>query len=181
VETVKEKIILADDPRSAEYRTNIEGWVSRHGKFYGTDEFLARWDGSTHKACDKCGALYAKNSYCRPCSEKRKDDKFAAMPEIEWDGKAMLYSQLHDEYFSDMDAANEYADEHEIDPAEMQLIICAPNYVPTLESDFCDGYLPDDNDDLPQAVADAMDDFNKAVHGIVLSWSPGKFRLKVTG
>jgi len=42
------EIIKYDSPDSAKYVKNIEGWVSKNGKFFGKDEHIARWDGCTH-------------------------------------------------------------------------------------------------------------------------------------
>ena len=60
--------------------------------------------------------------------------------------------------------------------ADLRLVICEPNYVRQLEPDYCCDELPDDGD-VPDEVAEAMEAFNTAVAGIVLSWSPGKKAL----
>ena len=44
----KEKVMYdADD--IVEYRTNIEGWVDKNGRFWGKDENMARYHICTHK------------------------------------------------------------------------------------------------------------------------------------
>lgn len=82
------KIIMEDSPEAASIKT-VTGWVSSTGRFWGDDERMARFDGSTHKRCD-CGAVIAHRSYCRACSDRKEAEKWEAMPEAEWDGVAML-------------------------------------------------------------------------------------------
>jgi hypothetical protein len=60
----------------------------------------------------------------------------------------------------------------------MRLVICTPNYVRPLEPDYCSDDLAEDCD-VPNKVEEAMDAFNAAVAGIVLSWSPGKTALEL--
>ena len=45
----KQVIIMEESPEAAEYRTDISGWVSCNGNYYGKDERMARYDGATHK------------------------------------------------------------------------------------------------------------------------------------
>lgn len=99
------------------------------------------------------------------------------MPTVEWDGVAMIYSDSRDKYYSSPDDA--YDDiEEDGDISEMRLIVCVPNYVRPLEGDYCCDEMSEDGD-IPNAVEEAIDAFNKAVEGIILSWSPGKFRLDI--
>ena len=60
-----EKIVMYDSPEAATYRTDIKGWVSRDGHFYGDNgpsaEHGARWSGCTHMNC-KCGTSMRKES-----------------------------------------------------------------------------------------------------------------------
>lgn len=185
-------IILPSDPIAAKLVT-VTGWQSRDGRFYGSDERLARWAGSTHVPCDDCGAPTPTRSYtvCSECRSKREVERYDAMPKDEWDGVQMLFSQSADKYFSDIDEAYEFAvedlDESEVVDEDnnadrvkwldtLMLVLCEPNRVRSLDSDhFCED-LPEDGD-VPSEVEQAVDIFNEAVKGIVLSWSPGKKRL----
>ncbi|EKB5404420.1 hypothetical protein OOP60_004875 [Salmonella enterica] len=46
----KEKIVMMDSDEAASIRT-LTGWVDRQGRFWGNDEYQARWCGATHRKC----------------------------------------------------------------------------------------------------------------------------------
>jgi len=175
-------IVMIDGPEAAQYRTDIKGWVSRTGNYYGdtpSGERAARYDGCTHVPCRNCSAAIPKGyTICGNCSARKDAERYAAMPRAEWDGKAMLYSEAMDEFYQDLDAAS---DDLEFITTlktleELRLVICEPVYVRPLDIDYFADDLPEDGD-LPEAVCEAMAAFNVVVRGIVLSWEPGKFAL----
>ena len=43
-------VIMYDSPEAASIKT-ITGWVSSAGRFWGDNEHMARYDGSTHMKC----------------------------------------------------------------------------------------------------------------------------------
>jgi hypothetical protein len=176
---MSKQIVMRDSPEAAQYRTDLKGWVSRDGFYFGDGpqgESAARYAGCTHVACDRCGAPTTKGyTQCRDCRELTYIAKYEAMPRAEWDGKAMLYSEARDQYYSTPDDAAEDLEEDQT-LADLRLVICEPNYVRQIESDYCCDDLPEDGD-VPDDVAEAMEAFNEAVAGIVLSWSPGKKAL----
>ena len=47
----EKQIIMEDSPEAASIQT-VTGWVSRTGRFWGNDERMARFDGSTHNRRD---------------------------------------------------------------------------------------------------------------------------------
>lgn len=174
-----ETIVMYDSQEAAQYLTGIWGWVDRHGIYYGYGpeaELTARYAGCTHKPCAKCGQptekMYASCNACRRLAEIAR---YGAMPRAGWDGKAMVYSEARGEFFDSPDDAAEAIDEDET-LADLRLVICEPVYVTPLESDYCSDDLPEDGE-LPDAVWEAMQAFNAAVAGIVLSWAPGKYAL----
>lgn len=172
---MENKIVMRDSPEAAQYRTDLKGWVSRDGFYFGDGpqgERKARYSGCTHVPCDRCGAPTPRGyTQCRDCRELTYIAKYEAMPRAEWDGKAILYSEARDQYYSTPDDAAEDLEEDQT-LADLRLVICTPNYVRQIEADYVCDELPEDGD-VPDAVADAMEAFNKAVAGIVLSWSPG--------
>jgi hypothetical protein len=174
---MSEEIIMFDSPDAATYRTDIKGWVSRNGIFYGeNNERTARYSGCTHVACSVCGTPTTKHyTKCDKCRSMAAIDRYLAMPAAQWDGATMLYSDARDEYYIDLEAVYDSIEEGEsID--DLRLIICEPNYARQIEEDyFCDEMTEDG--DLPDEVTDAMEAFNEKVAGVVLSWSPGKTRL----
>lgn len=170
-------MVMFDSPEAASIRT-VTGWVSRTGQWWGDDERAARYGGCTHRPCEKCGQPAERMySACEACREKSAAERFAAMPRKPWDGSAMLHSEATGRYYSDPADAYDDLDEGQ-SLEELGLVICEPNTV-TLESDHWSDLFPDDADDTPEWLQDAIDVFNETVRGKVLSWSPGKFRLLI--
>lgn len=180
-----DKIIMLDSPEAAQYKTDIKGWVSAKGTYFGEDyaaEMAARLDGCTHIKCDSCGEIAKKlyNKRCMRCRELRIIEEYKAMPKIEWDGKTMLYSDLLDQYYSSLaEAAEDLEDSQTLD--DLRLIICEPNYVRPLGLDyFCNELADEDEyDDIPPEIIRSMNVFNASVAGIVISWSPGNVALEL--
>ena len=176
---MSKQIVMRDSPEAAQYRTDLKGWVSRDGFYFGDGpqgERTARYAGCTHVPCERCDAPTPKGyTQCRGCRDLIYIAKYEAMPRAEWDGKALLYSEARDQYYSTPDDAAEDLEEDQT-LADLRLVICEPNYVRQLEPDYCCDDLPEDGD-VPDDVAEAMEAFNEAVAGIVLSWSPGKKAL----
>jgi len=178
----KEPMILDTSDEAASIKT-VTGWVSRTGRFWGNDERMARYDGSTHKQCE-CGAV-AEKSYirCDSCRAKGEIERFKARPIQPWDGETFLYSDAHDKYFQDLesllDHLSDYDDDDKYTLADLRLIICEPNIAREVESDhWCDD-LPEDGD-LPSEMAEALRVFNEVVkRAPPLSWSPGKYAADV--
>lgn len=176
---MENKIVMSDSPDAAQYRTDLKGWVSRDGFYFGDGtqgERAARYAGCTHVPCSQCGAQTPRGyTMCRACRDVASIAKYEAMPRAEWDGKAMIYSEARDRYYnSPDDAADDLEDGETL--ADLRLVICTPNYVCHIEPDYCCADLPEDGD-VPAEVEEAMAAFNEAVAGIVLSWSPGKVAL----
>ena len=171
---MSDEIVMSDSAEAATYRTDISGWVSRDGRFFGDDERLARWSGCTHCPCSECGAMTSKHrTICDPCHAKREDANYAAMPTKEWDGDTPLYSHKDDKYF--FGDVLEYCEDEDRKPEDLQLVICEPAYGRPIDSDyFCDE-LPEDGE-VPDVIAVAMQALNKAIKEAgPLSWLPGKY------
>lgn len=176
---MNDTIVMSDSPEAAQYRTDLKGWVSRDGFYFGDGpqgERTARYAGCTHVPCSQCGTATPKGyTMCRGCRDLAYTAKYEAMPRAEWDGNAMVYSEARDRYYNSPDDAADDLDDSET-LADLRLVLCTPNYVRQLEPEFCCDDLPDDGD-VPAEVEEAMAAFNEAVAGIVLSWSPGKLAL----
>ena len=181
--SVSEEIILPDDPRAAILDT-ITGWVSRDGRFYGTDERIARYAGSTHARCQDCGVTCSKTwLVCPACREKRDIEKHAKRETRPWDGVCMLYSEALDEYFSEPGEILERLEEDEIDlsPSDLRIVLCEPNYPRALEpADYYCDELPEDGD-VPDEIAEAFAVLAATLEKCgPLSWSAGKFALDIS-
>lgn len=180
-----EHIILQDSQEAANYRDDLRGWVSRSGHFFGDNQWseqAARYDGCTHTKCSKCREPTPKGyAVCKQCRDAADLERYRSMPRAKWDGEAMLYSERLDKFYGDPlhaldDLDYEYTSSKEIDEA-LRLVICEPVYVRPLDDSYCIDQLPDDGD-MPDEVLAAMEAFNAAVKGIVLSWEPGKTALE---
>lgn len=178
--THKEKtVVLYDSNESASIKT-VTGWVSRIGRFWGDDEHMARFDGSTHRKCNGCGEMVSHQSYCRVCSDKRSEDMFLAMPRVKWDGTSMIYSDSRDRYYSDPAEALEEVLEEGETLEDLRLIICVPEYLHQLDSETWVDDLPEDGE-LPSEVDAALDALNMAIREAGPScWRPGKVALDLT-
>lgn len=173
-------IVYPDSENAARYVKNVEGWVSRNGLFFGnlsTSESAARYDGCTHTKCKNCGSAVKKGYLsCDACIDKREIEKYARMPRVEWDGKAMIYSPVTEDYYASPDDAEDSLEDGQSIEC-LRLVVCDPNFV-YLRSDYFDSVMPDDGD-MPTPVLAAIDAFNESVKGIVVSWHPGSKALKV--
>ena len=88
----KEKVML-DSPEAATFRTDIKGWVSRDGIFYGDkpdSERIARWAGCTHRKCEDCGADSPKSyTICEKCRTNKRDGVYAGREDKDWDAESV--------------------------------------------------------------------------------------------
>lgn len=181
-----EKIIRPDSPEAATYRTDICGWVSRDGMFYGdgpSNERTARYAGSTHSLCDDCGALCPKHYVrCDACQNKRKIARYAALPRQAWDGTGMLYSDALDEYFDGLDGIyDRLADDPDITLDDLRIQLCKPNHASMIDGDHWADDLPEDGE-IPAELQAAIDELNEVIAGLPpLSWSPAEIALDTTG
>jgi hypothetical protein len=172
----EQQIILADSAEAASIKT-VTGWVSRTGRFWGDDERMARYDGSTHHKCEKCGSLVENRSYCQPCHEAKKIGEWASMPRATWNGTDLLYSHAADVYFHALDSLADYCHDNDCTPESLRLAICVPNYAHEIDpSDFFSDDMAEDGD-LPSDLQEAFDALNAVIRqrSTPLSWSPGKF------
>ena len=161
----EKEMVLNTSPEAASIQT-VTGWVSRDGRFWGDDERMARYDGCTHVACNKCGEPVEKGWLaCRKCRDQADTDRYNAMPRKPWDGN-MVYSQARDRYYQDPGDAEDELEEGET-LADLQLVLCEPNYGRKLDPDhFCDELPDDDEGELPDILYDAIDAFNAAVEKV---------------
>lgn len=167
--------IFPESEEAAKFVTGISGWVDRDGRFWGADECMARYSGSTHRHCD-CGAIISKNSYCKACVRSREIEKYQNAQKIEWDLKTPLYSQVRDEYISNYsDLINLMEECLVTDPADLELFICEPVKLGEIQSDYWVDDLPEDGE-LPAEVESALEEFNAVIlESEPVSWTPGKF------
>lgn len=171
-----ETMILIDSDEVAKYGT-VEGWISRHGRFYGDCERAARHDGCTHVYCEYCNSPIPKRglTICNDCKEKKQIERYNAMPRKAWDRETPIYSEEHDEYFFSEDELGYFIEEHKCSIESLRLIICEPNRLRKLDDSFFDDDLPD-GEELPEDLGRAIDNLNAVIDMLPpVSWSPSKY------
>lgn len=177
--SASEAVRLYDAPDLVERRT-VTGWVDRNGRFWGDDEHMARACSATHRRCRGCADAVPINSLvCRTCYEREQIARYEAMPRREWDGSGMIYSEANEQYYSSLAEADDDLAEGQT-LASMRLVICDPQYLRAVDTDYWEDAYPDGcgSEMLPDAVSDALAALNEAIKGAgPISWAPGKFAL----
>ena len=99
----KKEIVMFDDPKLVQYRTDIEGWTGPDGLYHGkgkVGEERARYANSTHKKCE-CGGIMSKGwSRCETCRENRRNINFNKLEAIEWDGSSLMCLHSSETFFN---------------------------------------------------------------------------------
>jgi hypothetical protein len=172
------KIMYHND--EAAQKVTVTGWLSRRGHFYGDNEHLARWDGCTHLICG-CGAEMERSyTSCAACRDKKRLENYEAMPFKEWDGQTPLTLYDDDEYFWEEDGLLDHCEMNEINPEDLRLVICKPNYAWEIDDDDYRDILAKDHtlaDTYPE-LADDIEKVNELIRKkeMPLSWGAGKYR-----
>ena len=160
-------MIMYDSDEAAQIRT-VRGWVSSDGKFWGDNEHLARFSGSTHEKCETegCENLVEKRLFytvCDECRDAAKVKKFDSYPTVPWDGETPLMLYDSDIFFFDSDSILYFCEENEMDPVELKVLLCNPVPYPRFDIDnFLAGVMSEDGD-IPEEVIDAADKLNSAL------------------
>lgn len=166
--------IMYDSPEAASIQT-VTGWVSRTGHFWGNDEHMARYDGSTHRVCKENPdhGVHATNNYCEKCHDERIEAKWAAMPRREYDGSPVVVFDS-DTYFFDEDSLIDWLRDNDIKPADARLVFCKPNYPRQIDPyDHFTDDLPEDGE-VSATLAEAFDALNKVIAAEPpMSWIQG--------
>ena len=171
----EDKVVMYESPEAASIQT-VTGWVDPSGRFWGKDEHMARYCGSTHRQCANNPAhpIHATNGWCNDCHAESRVAKFEAMPKRVWAGEAITEYD-GDRYFFDEEDLRDYLLDHELDPRDLKLVFCTPNYPSEIDpSDhFCDD-LPEDGEINDDQLLAAFDLLNEMIRKCPpLSWSPG--------
>jgi hypothetical protein len=172
----EEIVVMYESPEAASIQT-VTGWVGADGRFWGGDEHMARFCGSTHRKCPKNPehSIYAKNSYCRTCDDESRAAKFAAMPRRIWAGEPIT-DHDGDQYFFNEEQLRDYILEYDIDVVDLKLVFCTPNMPREIDpTDYFSDDLPEDGEINDSQLLAAFDLLNEMISKSgPLSWSPGK-------
>ena len=174
-----EKIILKDSPEAATYWTDITGWVSRGGRFFGDGpgaENSARWAGCTHVTCPDCGEVIERDFVrCKKCREAFAEKRYLARESRRWDGETPLYSEVADRFFFYEHELNDYCEEYECTPASLRLLLCKGEWLSSIDPDYWADELPEECE-LPPAVEEALEALNQAIKEVgPMSWGPTEY------
>jgi len=186
-----EKQVLYNSDEAAYYKTDISGWVSGRGYFFGDkkdSEHMARYDGCTHVECKYCGEP-ARKPYtaCEVCLEDQRIKRYFKRELVEYDGKSMLYSETLDKYFHDLDDVFDYIydeyGENGVTDKDLCLLLCEPVFLRHLDEDYWYDCFPTDGDyeyELPSEVLEAIENLNKVLSDVPPpSWTPGSKRISI--
>ncbi|MFI8479684.1 hypothetical protein ACIGCM_03845 [Pseudomonas sp. NPDC078700] len=172
----EEKVIMYDSPAAAQLVT-VTGWKSADGRFFGDNEDLARFAGSTHRACknNPYHPPHRTNGWCDLCHQENRNAKFSAKPTKLWEGEPLV-SFDDDLYFFDEDSLIDHIVDHDLEIADMRLCICEPNMPSEIDpEDYFIDDLPEDGEIRDQDMLAAFELLNETIRKAEpLSWSEGK-------
>jgi len=180
----EEKEIMYESDEAATFKTDISGWISSTGRFWGKDERAARYDGSTHHI-GECGHKTERPyTRCSSCRDQMDIERYKSLPEIPWDGTTPLCLWNDDKYFFDEDDISQYCEDNEIESIDLQLCLCNPNHYTEVDVDAIapeDVATEDYDGDLPKVIQDALDALNNVIkeYKDPFTWSQGKQRVTV--
>lgn len=177
---MRTSVVRYDSPEAATYKTGIEGWVSRDGHFYGKDEHMARWAGCTHLICKDCGQEHPRNSWCQPCHNRKRQEKFLAFPEIPYaEAEYPLCVFDDDRFFWDEVELLDYMADLD-DPDTLQIVTTKPGHLHLIDADIWSDDLPEDGK-LPDEVARKVDELNAAIRAAgPVAWWAADNRVDIT-
>jgi ribosomal protein L40E len=167
-----ELVVLPNSPDAASLQT-VSGWVSRSGHFFGANERLARYDGSTHSICTGCGAKAPKSyTLCDTCRDAEETARWNKREIVEWDGTTPFCLDDGSKYFFDIDDFFDWFDDGSFDdgfkPEDVRLLLCVPVFFKQVDTEywndaFSDDDLESDHNPLPAEIAKALVEFNKVI------------------
>lgn len=137
----KEKIVMMDSDEAASIRT-LTGWVDRQGRFWGNDEYQARWCGATHRKCKNKPEehpIHSTHGYCEECHRESRQAKFAEM-EIESSVNDAAIIELKQQYSRLQEARYDTPAVKDV-IAERQRQQSTEGWTPEHDDEHCDGEL----------------------------------------
>lgn len=174
---MEKKEIRYDSPEAAIYKTDIKGWVSADGFYYGKDEHMARWRSCTHVKCESCDNYVSKTwTKCEACRNAASIERYKALPYLEWDRQTPLCIWNDDRYFFSEDDLIEYLEENEMQGNDLMLVLCSAMEYREIDEGYfgCDAH---EDWEAPKELAEAIDKLNKIVKELPPhSYTAGKIR-----
>lgn len=183
----KENIILAEDAEALIELVNLEAWKVNEQKYFVKKEKAIEFV-TTHKKCE-CGDLMDKyRSKCHKCQSdewsKQSHERYLKKPFKEWNGEDILCIFDDGVFFEDESDIQDYLDSNDMEIEELQLCICEPNQLPTIDYDeMCVDIMPENVDDLSRLCPEVLkkvDELNEFIKNHKpISWTEGHYRTTV--
>lgn len=174
------KELIFPDSEKAAKKVTVEGWVSRNGRFYGSDEYIARYDGSTTRHCEKCGKPTREKYFllCDECRLVKDTETYLSYPEVDWDGETVLYSERLDSFFYEPYDVFDATRSYELTVEDLRLVVCEPEYYRTIDPYE---FYSFEEDMLPKEIVEAFEVLNDAIDKCKepSTWVPLKKRVSV--
>jgi len=178
-----DKTVMYDLPEAAE-QVSLILWKSLDGRVF-RHEHDARYASCTHRPCYACGSPAEKAyTHCRGCRDLLDLERWQNRPLVEWDGSPVYSDGLHRWFDSPADAvdyvdAEDWDEDREIDE-RLMLRNSKPVTVQELDESHWAGNYPEEHEDHgPDWLVAAINAFNDAVRGKVLSFEVGPNRVAV--
>ena len=177
-----EKIILEKDVILPEKETiEVFNIGTKEKPRYIVTKHTVRRELATHKTCEGCNGPIIKNSFCRPCAEKKGKDRYFKLEFKEWNYEDIVYDRNSDTFFRDENEIEDYLAENE--DAELRLVICSENMCPTLNEEyFTEDNMPENFEELAdfdKGLVQKIAELNEYISTLKpMSWSEGIFRTE---
>jgi hypothetical protein len=178
---MQKAIIMMDSPNAAT-KTTKDVWVSKQGRIF-FDEHSARFDGCTHRRCEKCGKPCEKHwLVCEQCRTENRQDIFLKLPKVEWDGKTPLCIFDTDIYFFDSDELEDYCEEHGCKARDLPLVVCEPVFLKELTEEYFLDNISNEDVELPKDVQQLIEKFNQDLKVLnrPVVWEASNKRVRIT-
>jgi len=144
---------------------------------YCWDEAKALESFNVKRKCS-CGAELQNyySTQCWECKRREQDakqrERISKIPVIPWDGKTPLFNDPSDTFIMDEDDLQNFFEDQE--PGDYAFIVCVPNAWRHLDYDYWADEMPDNMDELPKKVEEAIDNFNAFLDTLSpISYRPG--------
>lgn len=184
----KENIILEDEAEKLIEQVTLDVWKVNEQKYFVKKDKAIEFV-TTHKKCE-CGDLMEKyRSKCHKCQSEewsnQSHERYLRKPIKEWDGKTFLTIYNTDVFFEDESEIQDYLSENDLKIEDLELCICEPNHLPTIDYDeMCVDIMPENIDDLSRLCPEVLNKINELNEFIKnhkpISWTEGIYRTNVT-
>lgn len=148
---------------------------------YFHDKELAECELAISQKCISCDEPTGNPYYiiCEDCKIKKEDESYEKLPFKEWDGKTPLVIYKTDTYFYNEDDVVSHCDDNEINPENLNLVICEKVEIPQFRvSDLIDD-IWDWDCDIPHEN-DIDDEINAVLRKYLTKywdiWREGQYR-----